>query len=120
MQLTVALTASTATFCYEVHSTAMHPPAYHPDHRLSDWPECSLEVHRPCSERVALLPIRHLIEQRGDRTISAVLASLRCSSCNGMPGPVHLVAGQSRTFNHGPPPVWTLELIPPPPTPART
>ncbi len=56
----------------------------------------------------------------GDRTISAVLASLRCSSCNGKPGPVHLVAGQSRTFNHGPPPAWALELIPPPPTPAQT
>jgi len=107
-------------FHHEVHSTAMHPPAYHPDHRLSDWPECSLEVHCPCSERVTLLPIRHLIEQRGDRTISAVLASLRCSSCNGKPGPVHLVAGQSRTFNHGPPPAWALELIPPPPRPAQT
>jgi len=98
----------------------MHPPAYHPDHRLAHWPECSLEMRCPCSERVALLPIRYLIEQRGDRAISAVLASLRCSSCNSKPGPICLVAGQSRTFNHGPLLAWPLGLIPLPPTPAQT
>ena len=30
----------------------MHPPPFHPEHRLSDWPECRLEVRCRCSQRV--------------------------------------------------------------------
>jgi len=60
-----------------------------------------------------LLPIRMLLE-RGDRAFSAVLRALRCSKCSGKPVPVYLVAGYHRTFNHGPPPDWSVELVPPP------
>jgi len=92
----------------------MHPPRYHPDHWLSDWPDCCLEVRCGCSERVVLISVRTLVEGRGDRPFRGVLAALRCSACRGKPGPVYLVAGHHRTFNHGPPPDWSLELVPPP------
>ncbi len=91
----------------------MHPPAFCLDHRLSDWPECRLEVRCPCSPRVALLPVRLLLE-RGDRSFGAALAGLRCSACKGRPAPVYLLAGQCRSFMHGPPPDWALELVPAP------
>lgn len=91
----------------------MHPPL-HPDHKLSDWPDCTIEVRCPCSERVAVFPVRLLINQRGDRTISAVVQSFRCTKCKGKPAPIYLVAGQTRTFNYDPPPDWALELVPPP------
>ncbi len=89
----------------------MHPSDYHPSHRLSDWPDCVLEVRCPCSGRVTLLPTRFLIERRGDQTIRAVLTALRCSACKGKPAPVFLVAGPCRTSNFGPPPAWALELV---------
>jgi len=43
----------------------MHPPPFHPDHRLSDWPDCCLEVRCRRSERVVVLPVHLLVEQRG-------------------------------------------------------
>jgi len=58
--------------------------------------------------------VKYLIEQHGTRTIHAVVGSLRCSACKGKPAPVYLVAGETRTFMHGPPPAWALELVPPP------
>lgn len=60
------------------------------------------------------MPVRLLIDERGDRTIRTVLAGLRCSSCQGKPAPVYLLAGQDRTFNYGPPPDWAIELVPEP------
>lgn len=91
----------------------MHPPAFHLVQRLSDWPDCVLELRCPCSERMVMLPVRMLLE-RGDRPFAAVLAALRCSACKGKPAPVYLVAGHHRTFNHGPEPDWAVELVPPP------
>jgi len=41
--------------------THMHPPPFYPSHRLSDWPDCCLEVRCPCSERVVVLPVRLLL-----------------------------------------------------------
>lgn len=90
----------------------MHPPAFRLTHRLSEWPECSLELRCPCSPGMTMLPVRMLIVQRGDRPFSAILDRLRCLSCRGRPAPVYLVAGHSRTFINGPPAEWSLELIP--------
>ncbi len=92
----------------------MHPPPFHPSHRLSDWPNCCLEVRCRCSERVVIVPVRLLVEQRGDRLFLDVLAGLRCSACQGKAAPVYLIAGHHRTFHHGPPPDWSLELVPAP------
>ena len=60
-----------------------------------------------------MLSVRTLREH-GDRTFGTVLAALRCSKCRGNPAPVYLVAGHHRTFDHGPPPDWAVELVPPP------
>jgi len=89
--------------------------------RLSDWPGTCLELRCPCSEQVMMFPIRMLLE-RGDRSFQDVLRALRCKSCGGKPGPVYLLAGHTRTFNHGPSPDWAVELVPEPvpsSTPAR-
>lgn len=89
----------------------MHPPAFNPTQRLSDWPECWLEVRCPCSPRVAMLPVRLLLE-RGDCPLGHVLAALCCSTCKGKPAPVYLVAGQARTFTGGAAANWAVELVP--------
>ena len=65
-----------------------------------------------------MLPVRLLLE-RGDRTFNAVFRVLRCSKCRGRPAPVYLVAGFHRTFNHGPEPDWSVELVPVPSAQAR-
>lgn len=91
----------------------MHPPLFHPAQRLSDWPDCVLELRCPCSARVVMRPVRMLLD-RGDRTFSTVLAALRCSKCGEKPTPVYLVAGHHRTFNHGREPDWAVDLVPPP------
>ena len=98
----------------------MHPPPFSAEHRLSDWPECWLELHCPCSPGTKLYPIRLLLQRHGDRRFGAVLIQLRCGACQGKPAPVYLVAGCHRTFCYGPPPNWCVELVPPPkPAPVR-
>lgn len=57
-----------------------------------------------------MMPVRLLLEQR-DRTFADVIAALSCTSCDGNPAPVYLVAGQARTFMGGPSPDWTVELV---------
>lgn len=89
----------------------MHPPPFLRSHLLSNWPDCSLELHCPCSPRVTMLPVRMLHTRYGDRTFSVILDWLRCSSCGGRPLPVYLVAGHTRSFINGPPADWSLELV---------
>ena len=91
----------------------MHPPSFSLDHAPSDWPDCRLEVRCPCSPCMTQMPMRLLAEQYGNRSFRAVLTALRCSACRGRPAPVYLVAGFTRTFVHGAPPDWALELVPP-------
>lgn len=102
-----------AVFLWLGHAPGMRCPSFRTAHRLSDWPDCVLEIRCPCSERMIMLPVRMLL-QRGDRTFSAVLRALRCSRCRGGPAPVYLVNGHHRTFNHGPEPDWAVELVPVP------
>ncbi len=92
----------------------MHPPDFHRDQRLSDWPAYTLEVRCPCSPRSTTFPVRLLIERHGDRSFRAVLTRLQCSTCKGRPAPVYLVAGHHRTFLGGPSADWALELVPAP------
>lgn len=89
----------------------MHPPAFSTHHRLSDWPECRLELHCPSgSGRCVDFPVRLLL-QSGDRPFGDVLAKLRCKCCGGKPAPVYLVAGLTRRPDRGgPPPCWAVEL----------
>ena len=87
----------------------MHPPAYRPDHLLSDWPACHLEIH--CCKGQTLVPIRLLIATHGDRSFTSLLARLRCSRCGGRPAPVYLCAGH-REHCGGAPADWAVELVP--------
>jgi hypothetical protein len=89
----------------------MHPPPLRLDHRLSDWPGCGLEVH--CCKGVVIFPTKLLVKHHGDRTLAAVLKSLRCSRCGKPPAPVYLCAGH-RHHVGGAPPDWAIELVPKP------
>jgi hypothetical protein len=72
---------SLAPFLQQIHpgafssERALHPSAFHLDQRLSDWPECWLELRCPCSPRTVLHPVKMLL-QRGDRPFRSVLAAL--------------------------------------------
>ena len=85
---------------------------------MSDWPNCVLELHCPCSPRMVTLPVQMLLK-RGGRSFGTVLAVLRCSKCGGKPAPVYLVAEHHRTLDHGPPSDWAVELVPPATSPRR-
>jgi hypothetical protein len=58
------------------------------------------------------IPVRLLLE-RGDRPFRDIVTALRCSACGTKPAPVYLVAGLTRSFCFGPPPSWSVELVPP-------
>lgn len=77
----------------------MHPPPFRRDHRLSDWPECRLELTCLwCRGRSTVPAIRLLLDQHGDCAFAELLRRLRC----GQPSaPVHLLAGWHRTFLSG-------------------
>jgi hypothetical protein len=94
----------------------MHPPPFRKTHRLSDWPECVIELHcLHCRGGTVLSPVRLLIKRQGDMTFEALLRRLRCKRCRGVnPAPVYLVAGHHRTDCRGPDPDWSIELVPPP------
>jgi len=70
-----------ASFTQRVQPCTMHPPAFHVAQRLSDWPDCALELRCPCSEHVVMRPVQMLLEC-GDQTFGTVLAALRCSKCD--------------------------------------
>jgi hypothetical protein len=61
----------------------MHPPPFRLAHRLSDWPECQLELH--CCKGMTLYPVRLMIEQRGDVSFGELLPCLRCKNAKGHP-----------------------------------
>jgi hypothetical protein len=72
----------------------MHPPPFRLEHRLSDWPDCRQELN--CCRGLAVLPVRMLIRDRGDRTFAEILPRLRCSTCGRPPAQVNLCAEASR------------------------
>lgn len=93
----------------------MHPAGFRPDHWLSDWPDCYLELScHPCGGRVVIASVKLLAGGIGDRTFAEVLRRLRCERCGGKPAPVFLCASQHRTFHGGPEPDWAIELVPAP------
>lgn len=92
----------------------MHPPPFRLDHRLSDWPDCILEMRcEPCASRSSSFPVKLLIARHGDGTFVQVLRRPRCGVCKRRPGPVYLCAGH-REFLGGPPAAWAIELVPVP------
>ncbi len=95
------------------YAAGVHPPSFRLDHRLSDWPDCRIELRcLPCQGRSAIIPVKLLIAHHGDATFRHLLPRLRCGSCRGKPAPAHLCAGH-RTFLGGGPADWAIELVPP-------
>jgi hypothetical protein len=91
----------------------MHPPQFRRTHKLSDWPECVIELQ--CCGGSVGYPVRLLMRRNGDMTFENVLKRLRCKRCHrSNPAPVYLVAGHHRTARFGPDADWAVELVPPP------
>jgi hypothetical protein len=91
----------------------MHPPLFRKSQRLSDWPECVIELH--CCGGSVGYPVRLLMKRKGDMAFENLLSRLRSKRCGrARPAPVYLVAGHHRTARYGPEADWALELVPPP------
>ena len=89
-----------------------HPPPFHPDHRMLDWPECRIELRCVCGA-VTLYPTKLLAARYGNRTFGEVLGRVKCQTCRNRPVGAWLCAGH-RSRNGGAPPDWSIELITPP------
>jgi hypothetical protein len=89
----------------------VHPPPFRLAHRLSDWPDCKLELS--CCRGKTVYPLRLLTQRHGNRSFAEILARLRCGKCKRPPAPVYLCAGH-REHNHGAPADWAIELVPKP------
>lgn len=62
----------------------MHPPLFRKTHRLSDWPECVIELHCVhCRGGSVGYPVRLLIKREGDMTFEN-LRRLRCRRCQAV------------------------------------
>jgi hypothetical protein len=103
-------------FMFLSQNGEMHPPLFRKTHRLSDWPECVIELHcLHCRGGSVGYPVRLLIQRQGDMTFENLLRRLRCKRCHAVkPAPVYLVAGHHRTARGGPDADWSIELAPPP------
>jgi hypothetical protein len=99
----------------------MHPPLFRKQQRLSDWPECTVEMHcLHCRGGSVAYPVRLLMQRQGDMTFENLLRRLRCKRCGGAPAPVYLVAGHHRTARSGPTADWAVELTPAPEADSRS
>jgi len=88
----------------------MHPPPFRLDHRLSDWPNCRLELQ--CCKGTVVAPVRLLATQHGNVTFAHLLSRLRCGQCRGKPAAVYLCAGHRRNTGGGGAD-WAIELVSP-------
>jgi hypothetical protein len=95
-------------------NTRVHPPPFRYDHKLSDWPDCWLEMRcRKCNGRSAVTPMKLLIRKHGDRTFLDLIPRLRCSQCRSAAAPVYLCASPQRTGGYGGPGTdWAIEIVP--------
>jgi hypothetical protein len=93
----------------------MHP-LFRKQQRLSDWPDCVIELHcLQCRGGSVGYPVRLLMKRNGDMSFENLLRRLRYKRCRGgNPAPVYLVAGHHRTARSGPTADWSIELVPPP------
>lgn len=88
----------------------MHPPPFSPEHRLSDWPDCTMEIRCKCG-RASMPAVRLLISRHGDQVIRVLRKRLRCEQCGSVAAQVWLVAGLHRTCHGGPDALnWSVEI----------
>lgn len=80
--------------------------------RLSDLDGTWLELH--CCGGATLLPVRLILQRRGDRErLAGILPRLSCKLCKGPPVRAWLNETPSRTACcNGAPPGWSVQLIP--------
>jgi hypothetical protein len=91
----------------------MHPPRFLRSQRLSDWPECFLEIACPlCEQRSFTIAVKGLLRWYGDRAFAEVLARLRCKFCRRKPGSVLLHASYGRENGGQQTSDWTLTIFP--------
>ena len=88
----------------------MHPPAFHPDHKLLDWPDCRLELRCSCGITV-FYPTQILATRHGNRPFRHILQRAKCSRCGSRPVAAWLCAGERRERGRGGgEPDWAIEL----------
>ena len=81
------------------------------DTPLSSIAGCWIELHCPCNQNTSFYPVQLLLSERGDQCLRSLLPLFQCPRCGGSPSPVYL--GQTtRSFAHGEPLGWWIELIP--------
>lgn len=91
----------------------MYSPTFRLNHRLSDWPDCHLELRcQPCRDRSTVPAVKLLMSRLGNPTFAELLPRLRCQQCRAKPAPVYLVAGHNRAFCHGGHPTGPLSWSP--------
>ena len=89
----------------------MHPPTWNQNHRLLDWPGCSLDLACAVCGSSTMYPCRLLAQRHGDHTFAAVLPRLKCKKCKKHPQEIYLVAGHHRKLGSGGPGAdWSLPL----------
>ena len=95
-----------------------HSPQFRKDHRLSDWPNCNLELRCEggCG-RTVIPPLTLLLRELGDTTFAEMLPKLRCRQCRRKPAPIFLCASFHRSHCGGPAPDWAIEIVGAPPSP---
>ena len=57
----------------------MHPPQFRLTQKLSDWPECVIELQ--CCGGSIGYPVRLLIKRKGDMTFENLVERLHCKRC---------------------------------------
>jgi hypothetical protein len=92
----------------------MHPPDFNPNHRLSDWPGCFIEVGCPQCGKVTIAAVKMLLAGGRDAPVLEAVRRFRCSACQVPGAPIYLMAGHNRRFTGGPSPDWAIELVPAP------
>ena len=89
----------------------MHVPPLLPSHRLSDWPDCTVELRCGCG-RSSMPGTRLLAKRHGDQPVVALVQRMRCKDCGAKPDKVWLVAEHHRSPQGGPSPDWAVEIRP--------
>ena len=92
----------------------MHPPPFHREDRLTDWPDCVLHLY--CC-RYTTSSVKGFLTKLGDVRFSELVTRLRCQVCGQAPAPAYLCASAHREACDGPSPDWAVELVPEPATP---
>ena len=89
----------------------MHPPEFRPDHRLSDWPDCFVEIQ--CCKGVTMMPVKLLLGKHGNVTFRSLLGRLRCNKCGKPSAPAYLCASHFRRAGGGMAvtAAWAIELV---------